>query len=180
MKTKFAIFVAIIAVAIITLVLTGHLKHAPYQEPTPVTAASLVEQKPIVTQSTFEVPAELQDECSTKDAIHLQDSVAVLLGNLPSSSAYEVYICDGLTNDVNEPVTVVEITGDDKEALLTAYKTPNAYVQPEVMCTANVEDPLIINIDFAGELTPVYAPVNVCGFPSDEAKSAYLSALDNS
>lgn len=58
----------------------------------------------------------------------------------------------------------------DWDAALAAYAAPDA--QREGACTRQVEDPLILWITRPEGTTPVYAPKDRCGFPTDAARAA--------
>ena len=58
----------------------------------------------------------------------------------------------------------------DWDAVLTAYAAPDA--QREGACTRQLEDPLILWVARADATTPVYAPKDRCGFPTDAARAA--------
>jgi hypothetical protein len=71
--------------------------------------------------------------------------------------------------------TVSAVSGGFDE-LLSAYAEPNAPVDATIVCTLQLEDPLLIWLTYPGERSyPVYAPVGPCGFPTDEAKAAFTA-----
>jgi hypothetical protein len=61
----------------------------------------------------------------------------------------------------------------DWDAVLAAYAAPDA--QPEGACTRQLEDPLILWVARTDGTTPVYAPKDRCGFPTDAARAALES-----
>lgn len=176
MRSKLIIVATFFLLVIVTLVLTGNLKHVPYQEPVAEEPVSSVEQKPLLFTSTFDIPAENEDECSTDDAVHLSEALPSFLTVDYGRDIDKIYICNGLLNE-DEVATLVELDPEEQTDLLNAYSTPNAYVQPNIMCQTSVPDPFIINIVANDKVTAVYAPVNACGFPLEEAVTAYAYAV---
>lgn len=59
----------------------------------------------------------------------------------------------------------------DWDAVLAAYAEPNA-AHAAGVCTLQEEDPLILWIARADGTTPVYAPKDRCGFPTEAARGA--------
>jgi hypothetical protein len=72
--------------------------------------------------------------------------------------------------------TTVNAVSGGLEELLATYAVPNAPVDTTIVCTLQVEDPLLVWLTYPGERSyPVYAPVGPCGFPTDEAKAAFAA-----
>jgi hypothetical protein len=60
----------------------------------------------------------------------------------------------------------------DVPGLLAAYAMPDA--EPtDGACDASLHDPLIIWLHVGEQITPVYAPRDECGFPTEAADAAY-------
>jgi hypothetical protein len=62
------------------------------------------------------------------------------------------------------------------EALLRAYRTPNARSIDAELCPRDFQDPLLVWVHHNGVTTAYYAPVDGCGDPSKAARDAYDSA----
>ena len=104
------------------------------------------------------------------------DVKAVHLHQLPVK-ATDAMVCASSVGDTDGSVvtTVSKVTGGLDE-LIKAYSVPNAPVNKGVICTLQLEDPLLVWLTYPGERNyPVYAPVDECGFPTPEAKQAYTA-----
>ena len=64
----------------------------------------------------------------------------------------------------------------DPEALLRAYRVPNARAGDPAQCPHGSQDPLIVWVHHNGVTTAYYAPVDRCGNPSKAARDAYTTA----
>jgi len=105
------------------------------------------------------------------------DVEAVHLHQLETTVQSAAVCSTSLGSDGFTTTTVSAVSGTLDE-LLAAYAEPNAAVDPSVVCTLQIEDPLLVWLTYPGERSyPVYAPVGPCGFPTDEAKAAF-SALE--
>lgn len=127
------------------------------------------------TQPTTKLPLvafpesdELADWCPLDvEAVHLHQLTATV-----SSAA----VCSTTMGDDGFATTTVSAVSGGLDELLAAYAVPNAPVDPTVICTLQLEDPLLVWVTYPGERSyPVYAPVGPCGFPTDEAKAAFTA-----
>ena len=127
------------------------------------------------TQPTSRVPLtafpdseELAAWCPLDvEAVHLHQLTATV-----SSAA----VCSTELGDDGFATTTVSSVSGGLDELVAAYAAPNAPVDPTVVCTLQLEDPLLVWLTYPGERSyPVYAPVGPCGFPTDEAKAAYTA-----
>jgi hypothetical protein len=111
---------------------------------------------------------ELADWCPLDvDPVHLHQLTATV-----SSAA----VCATSVSEEGFPTTTVSAVSGGLDELLTAYAVPNAPVDATIMCTLQLEDPLLVWLTYPGERSyPVYAPVGPCGFPTDEAKAAFAA-----
>ncbi len=115
-------------------------------------------------------PAVLE-YCPAMEAVHFEGFVA----------PYEfVYACRAGENRASDGVTTygswqVAYRIADPHELLEVYASPNATrrVGP---CPSYPADPLILWVHGHGTIEAVYAPVDECGFPSDDAVTAYANA----
>ncbi|MEO8261227.1 MAG: hypothetical protein ABI566_01545 [Pseudolysinimonas sp.] len=113
--------------------------------------------------------AHIQLQCPLISAVHYDPA------EIPADQVDGVFVCttapytdapDG-TPQIEEFVD--RVANADIPALLDAYAEPS-----DGACTMQVEDPLIVWLPYGDErITPVYAPRDVCGFPSDSAAAAY-------
>ena len=71
--------------------------------------------------------------------------------------------------------TVDRIAPDGVVALLTAYSAPDATPTDDA-CPAMMADPLVVWIVDGDDTVAVRAPVGGCGFPTDEAATAFQDA----
>jgi hypothetical protein len=62
------------------------------------------------------------------------------------------------------------------EALLRAYRAPNARSSDPLLCSHDFQDPLLVWVHHNGVTTAYYAPVDGCGNPAKAARDAYTSA----
>jgi len=62
------------------------------------------------------------------------------------------------------------------EALLRAYRAPNARSSDPLQCPQDFQDPLLVWVHHNGVTKAYYAPVDGCGDPSTAARDAYNSA----
>jgi hypothetical protein len=67
---------------------------------------------------------------------------------------------------------VDRVEPDDVAALLDAYAVPDAEPTDDA-CDLSLHDPLIVWLHVGEQITPVYAPRDGCGFPSEAAGAAY-------
>lgn len=63
----------------------------------------------------------------------------------------------------------------DPDDLLTAYAAADA-PRTDGACITLATDPLLVWLDLGDRTVAVYAPVDECGFPTDEARAAYDAA----
>lgn len=62
------------------------------------------------------------------------------------------------------------------QALLRAYRAPNARATNALLCPRDFQDPLLVWVHHNGVTTAYYAPVDGCGNPSTAARDAYTAA----
>jgi hypothetical protein len=62
------------------------------------------------------------------------------------------------------------------EALLSAYRAPNARSTDPLLCPHDFQDPLLVWVHHNGVTAAYYAPVDGCGNPSTAARDAYTAA----
>jgi hypothetical protein len=118
--------------------------------------------------------SHVQLKCPVISAVHY-DSAAI-----PATDVDGAYICtaepwtdapDG-TPQLVQYVNRVE-QGDVTDLLL-AYAVPDA--EPtDGACDMSLHDPLIVWLHAGEKITPVYAPRDGCGFPTEDAHAAYDS-----
>jgi hypothetical protein len=127
------------------------------------------------TQPTSRVPLvafpdsdELSAWCPLDvEAVHLHQLAVEV-----SSAA----VCSTTIGDDGQPTTTVSAVSGGLDELLAAYAEPNAPLDPSIICTLQLEDPILVWLTYPGERSyPVYAPVSPCGFPTDEAKAAFTA-----
>lgn len=119
--------------------------------------------------------AEALNYCPDVEAVHLQDSGISLM----TTEIKHAYLCqdDSLVEPAEDgkpkTVTVFEVT-DGLFSLLEAYSAENASVTPATTCILSLPSPLIVWVSGGNNgITPIYAPVDECGFPQQEAAEAY-------
>ena len=61
------------------------------------------------------------------------------------------------------------------QALLRAYRAPNARAKNPLLCPHTFQDPLLVWVHHNGVTTAYYAPVDGCGNPTREAHDAYFA-----
>ena len=92
----------------------------------------------------------------------------------------EVYICRA---DGHHDTDGVETYGPwetsyripHPQALLAAYRAPNARATDPLLCPHDFQDPLLVWVHHDGVTSAYYAPVDGCGDPSDAARDAYTA-----
>ena len=62
------------------------------------------------------------------------------------------------------------------EALLQAYRAPDARIDDSLQCPNVLSDPLLVWVHHNGVTVAYYAPVDGCGNPSAAARDAYSAA----
>jgi hypothetical protein len=116
----------------------------------------------------------VQLSCPLISAVHF-DPVAV-----PPADVDGAYVCiaepwspapDGTPQLVQY---VDRIAGADIPALLAAYAVPDVPPTDDA-CDMSLHDPLIVWLHVGEQITPVYAPRDACGFPTEAAETAYHS-----
>ena len=141
-------------------------------EPTSTEPTSTAE--PVLRRPLTPVAAlELLEYCPAADAQHFDGDTAAVL---------DIYVCSasdilstnggdsgtGALPDVQRASRVIG-GGDD---LLAAYSAPNEPATTGA-CIQLAADPLIVWVDTSAGITPVYAPVDECGFPTRAATNAF-------
>jgi hypothetical protein len=126
--------------------------------------------QPTTTMPLTEFPDsdELAGWCPLDvEAVHLHQLTATV-----SSAA----VCSTALGEDGFATTTVSAVSGGLDELLAAYAVPNAPVDPSIVCTLQLEDPLLVWVTYPGERSyPVYAPVSACGFPTDDAKAAFTA-----
>ena len=163
---RLSVVAALAGVALVGL--TGCVPPGPAPSASPTGIATPDTIAPI---APLVVPAVLA-YCPLVDAVHYTGYW------LPVD---EVYICRG---DGHRDTDGVSSYGPwetayripHPEALLTAYRAPNARVSTAVLCAHRSQDPLIVWVHHNGVTSAYYAPVDACGDPSAAASDAYSAA----
>lgn len=113
--------------------------------------------------------------CPDVEAAHLQDSGISLM----TTEIKHAYLCqdDSFIEPAEDgkpkTVTVLEVK-DGLFDLLEAYSAENASMNPAATCNLSLPSPLIIWVSGGSNgITPIYAPVDECGFPQQKAAEAY-------
>lgn len=159
--------------AVTALLLSGCAGRAssPPSEPEETTSNQNL-MKPGSYKSLVTPTAAAQTFCPDVEAVHLTDSDI----SLKTKEMKTAYVCISLQTLVpleESSTEQVRMVSGGLTALLEAYSKPNAPVDPAVSCVAMMADPLIVNVVQDDKIIPIYAPVNVCGFPQDEAAEAF-------
>lgn len=109
--------------------------------------------------------------CPEEDAIHLAElgyeDPAVELGG--------VYICEVVRGDGAGAGEEAAYRLAEPLDLLHEYSEANE-TRTDGACIMMLADPLIVWVEDGEELTAVYAPVDECGFPQEDAAAAYEAA----
>lgn len=114
----------------------------------------------------------VQRECPLISAVHYDPQA------IPPPDVDGVFICtaepwtdapDGTPQLVQY---VDRVAPDDVASLLDAYAVPDA-PPTDGACDLSLHDPLVIWLHAGAEITPVYAPRDGCGFPTDASYTAY-------
>jgi len=114
----------------------------------------------------------VQLTCPVISAVHY-DAAAI-----PAADVDGAYVCtaepwtpapDGTPQLVQY---VDRVAKEDVVALLTAYAVPDAEPTDDP-CDMALRDPLIVWLHVGDRITPVFAPRDGCGAPSDAADAAY-------
>jgi hypothetical protein len=118
--------------------------------------------------------AHVQLQCPLVSAVHYDPA------RIPLDTVTGIFVCttapytdapDG-TPQIEEFVD--RVAGDDIPALLEAYAVADAERPDDVMCTMQLQDPLIVWVHHGDEqITPVYAPRDECAFPTPAATAEY-------
>lgn len=113
--------------------------------------------------------------CPDFEAVHFNDSGISLI----TTEIKHAYLCqddsfiEPAEDGKSKTVTVLEVK-DGLFDLLEAYSAENAYVNPAATCNLSLPSPLIIWVSGGNKgITPIYAPVDQCGSPQQEAADAY-------
>jgi hypothetical protein len=175
--TGFRALAAAAAVAALVSACAGPAVPAP--SPTPTETSAPAPDGPGIAPSDGGVypmnPAthpHVQLTCPLISAVHYDPAA------IPPAEVDGAYVCtaepwtpapDGTPQLVQYVDRAAE---DDIPALLAAYAVPDAPPTDD-NCIMSLQDPLIVWLHVGEQITPVYAPRNGCGFPSDEADAAY-------
>jgi hypothetical protein len=118
--------------------------------------------------------AHVQLTCPVISAVHYDPAA------IPAADVDGAYVCtaepwtdapDGTPQLVQY---VDRIAESDVAPLLVAYSVPDA--EPtDGACDLSLHDPLIVWLHAGDQITPVYAPRDGCGFPSEAAHATYDS-----
>lgn len=172
---RFRAFAAAAAVVALVSACAGPTVPAPSPTPTETSAPS----GPGIAPSDGGIypmnPAthpHIQLSCPLISAVHYDPAA------IPPADVDGAYVCtaepwtdapDGTPQLVQY---VDRAVADDIPALLAAYAVPDAPPTDD-NCIMSLQDPLIVWLHVGEQITPVYAPRDGCGFPSDEADAAY-------
>lgn len=117
--------------------------------------------------------AHVQRQCPLVPAVHYDST------SIPPDDVESAYVCttqpysDAPDGSPQIEEFVDRVATADLPALLDAYAAPDAE-RTDGVCGLVGHDPLIVWLHYADErITPVYAPQDECGFPSDDAVAAY-------
>lgn len=138
---------------------------APTEEP----SDGIARPSSITPLEQFVPTIEVNDYCPL-------DPQAVHLHQL-ERTVEAAYLCTSKLSatDGSLTTTISQVDGGLDE-LVAAYSVPSEAIVPDGMCTLQIEDPLLVWVIYPGQrIYPVYAPVNACGFPLDEARAAYAA-----
>ncbi len=177
-RTSIAPVVAAILAAIVAGVsLAGCGPAAPPPSPRPTETS--VPGGPGVAPSDGGVYALLpathphvQLTCPVIPAVHYDPAA------IPADGVDGAYVCtaEPWTDAPDGTAQLVQyvdrIAQDDIAGLLTAYAAPDAEPSDGV-CDLAIRDPLIVWLHAGGRITPVHAPRDACGAPSQAAAAAY-------
>jgi hypothetical protein len=114
----------------------------------------------------------VQLQCPLISAVHYDPAA------IPAATVDGIYVCtaepwtdapDGTPQLVQYVDRVAEA---DIAPLLEAYAVPDAEPS-DGACDASLHDPLIVWLHAGEQITPVFAPRDGCGFPSEPADAAY-------
>ena len=132
----------------------------------PTTSAGPVLPRPLTPVTA----RELREYCPAVDAQHFDGETAAVL-DIYLCSASDILSTNGAGSDALPDVQRASrvIAGGDE--LLAAYSVPNAAATADA-CIQLAADPLIVWVNTIGGVTPVYAPVDECGFPTRAATEA--------
>lgn len=114
--------------------------------------------------------AEVTEYCPQDEASHFDGD---------TDAVTDVYVCTTetimMTGGGTEPATVQRASRvvGGVDALLEAYAVENAAVAADIACIEMLADPAIVWLVTSDGTVPVYAPVDVCGFPTDDSSAAY-------
>ncbi|WP_374946438.1 hypothetical protein [Agreia sp.] len=168
---KKIVLLAAAAVSVL-LALTACSSSANSSSPSPTASPTDIQGG---TQPTTKLPLAEFPESDELAAWCPLDGAAVHLHQLTADISSAAVCLTSMGDDGFATTTVSAVSGGLDE-LVTAYAAPNAPVDPAVICTRQLEDPLLVWITYPGERSyPVYAPVGPCGFPTDEAKAAFAA-----
>ncbi len=137
--------------------------------------------EPVLRRPLVPVTArELLEYCPAADAQHFDGDIVAVL-NIYVCSASDILSTNGggegedgrdsgngALPDVQRASRVIA-GGDD---LLAAYSAPNEPATTGA-CIQLAADPLIVWVGTSAGITPVYAPVDECGFPTRAATEAF-------
>jgi hypothetical protein len=117
--------------------------------------------------------AHVQLQCPLVSAVHYDPAA------IPADTVESVYVCttqpytDAPDGSPQIEEFVDRVAAADIPGLLDAYAVADAEAA-DGMCELSLHDPLIVWLHHADErITPVYAPRDGCGFPSDAAEAVY-------
>ncbi|HXD62650.1 MAG TPA: hypothetical protein VN619_12085 [Lacisediminihabitans sp.] len=169
-KPLVLVTMAVLSLALVGCGTSAPSKAKPSSSPTPTASATpsapppAKQAQPTRTRPLPLITSErILKYCPDMPAVHFDGT---------SSEVAKVDICTSVASATGTTETANWVNFG-QEALLSAYAAPNATVTQEP-CVRTAKDPLIVWItDTAGKVYPVYAPVDRCGYPSDDAVAAY-------
>ncbi len=118
--------------------------------------------------------SHVQLTCPVISAVHYDPAA------IPAADVDDAYICtaEPWTDAADGTPQLVQyvdhVAQDDVAALLVAYAVPDAE-RTDGACDMSLHDPLIVWLHAGEQITPVYAPRDGCGFPTEGARAAYDS-----
>jgi hypothetical protein len=117
--------------------------------------------------------AHVQLWCPLVSAVHYDPAA------IPPAEIASAFVCTTRPYDPAPDGTpqieefVDRVAAEDVAALLEGYAAPDAE-RTDGPCIQMVQDPLIVWLHWGDErITPVYAPMDECGFPTDDAAAVY-------
>ena len=162
--------VVAVSVAVAIAGLTGCVPPAPSPVPSP-SATGFAVPKAVAPLAPLVVPAILAS-CPLVSPVHYTGYW------IPVD---EVYICRADGHRDTDGVSTygpweMSYRIPQPQALLRAYRAPDARATDPLLCSNTLQDPLLVWVHHNGVTTAYYAPVDGCGNPTPAARDAYSAA----